>query len=109
MRTLAAIALAALLAACTTTRPLPTLASYNGGYRGIGIDAVLAGDPNDPRVAWLEWNGRRDIVWPPGFTARFAPNLQVLDGSGTVVFRAGDRISGGCAIGEDLLLIRPGG
>jgi hypothetical protein len=105
-----------LLAACTTTRPLPTLSSYNGACRGIGLlDATLVGDAGDPRVAWLEMrgDGRHEIVWPPGFSARFTPDLEVLDASGKVAFRAGDKISGGCTAGPNddpgsVLLIRPG-
>ena len=94
---------------------LPTLNSDNGACRGIGLgDATLAGSPTDERVAWLETpGGRREIVWPPGFTARFTPELEVLDSAASIVFRAGDRISGGCTAGPadnpaELLVIRPG-
>lgn len=57
--------------------------------------------------------GRRDIIWPPGFTARFDPDLRVLDASGTVVLSKGDQITGGCVAGPpdnpgSLLVIRPG-
>ncbi len=105
-----------LLAACgSTTRPLPTLSSDNGACRGVGLqNAALAADPNDPRVAWLETNSvRTEIIWPPGFSARFDPILQVVDAAGSVVFRAGDNIGQGCVAGpsEDpgsVLLIRPG-
>ena len=105
------------LAACgTATRPLPTLSSDNGGCRGVALlNVTLAGDPNDPRVAWLAstGGGRREIIWPPGFSARFDPNLEVLDAAGREVFRAGDKIGGGCVAGPaehpaSLLLIRPG-
>lgn len=95
---------------------LPTLTSDNGGCRDIGLSgATLAGNPADPRVAWLEFGGggRQEIVWPPGFTARFTPQLEILDASGSTVFRAGDSISGGCTAGPaddpgQLLMIRPG-
>jgi hypothetical protein len=93
---------------------LPTLAFDNGACRGIGLDATLAGDPADPRVAWLVGSGgeRQELIWPPGFSARFAPDLQVLDASGAIVFRAGDRIQGGCTAGPagdpgSILVIRP--
>ena len=100
----------------SVTPTLPTLASDNGACRGVGlVDATLAGSPADPRVAWLvsAGGGRQEIVWPPGFSARFTPHLEVIDTSGKTVFRAGDKISGGCVAGppEDpgkLLLIRPG-
>lgn len=95
---------------------LPTLTSDNGACREIGLmGATLAGSPADPRVAWLEFGdeGRREILWPPGFTAQFTPELEILDASRTVVFRAGDAISGGCTAGPaddpgQLLVIRPG-
>jgi hypothetical protein len=66
-------------------------------------------------VTWLvdvSTGGRGEIVWPPGFTARFDPDLAVLDASGKVVYRAGDHIDGGCVAGPNdnpasLLVIRP--
>jgi hypothetical protein len=78
-----------------------------------GGGAKLKGDPNDARVAWVEGSGNRgEIVWPPGFTARFAPDLEVLDASGKVVYREGDEITEGCAVGPpddppSLILILP--
>ena len=99
-----------LVAGCATLRALPTLASYNGGCRGVGLDATLVGDPADPRVAWLVGNGgRQEIVWPPGYSARFTPALEILDASNQIVLRGGDKITGGCTSGRpDVLLIRPG-
>jgi len=105
-----------LLAACgSTTRPLPTLSSDNGFCRGVGLlNATLAGDPNDPQVAWLAVSsGRKQTIWPPGFSARFDPNLQVLDAAGRVVFHAGDKIGAACVAGPpkdpgSVLLTRPG-
>ncbi len=81
-----------LLAACgatpTPSPALPTLASDVSICAGVGTGATLAGSPTDPRVAWLvdPTGGRREIVWPPGFTARFDPDLAVLDASGKVVW-----------------------
>jgi hypothetical protein len=79
----------------------------------VGLDATLVGDAHDPRLAWLVIQGKRvDIIWPPRYTARFTPDLEVLDESGTVVFRSGDRISGGCAAGPNQapaeFIVRPG-
>jgi photosystem II stability/assembly factor-like uncharacterized protein len=98
-----------------STYALPTLESDNGWCRGVGLDAMLAGDPTDPHVAWLiDANGRRrEVVWPPGLTARFDPELQVVDRSGAIVLRAGAHIDSGCTAGPSddpgsLLLIRPG-
>jgi hypothetical protein len=45
--------------------------------------------------------GRRDVIWPPGYVARFTPMLEVLDETGRVIFRDGDAVSGGCTTGPD--------
>jgi hypothetical protein len=94
--------------------PLRTLATDNGGCRGVGLDATLAGAADDPRVAWLvaAGGGQADIIWPPGFTARFDPELEILNQSGAVVYKAGDKITSGCAAPADsrgqVLVIREG-
>ena len=107
---------AVLLAGCAATPApsptLPTLTSDVSICAGVGTIATLAGSPTDPRVAWLvgPTGGRREIVWPPGFTARFDPDLAVLDASGKVVYRAGDQITEGCVVGGDgspLLILAP--
>ena len=103
---------AILIAACGA-RPnpsLPTLSEDIPPCAGVGTEATLAGSPTDPRLAWMvDSHGRRhEIVWQRGFTARFDPDLAVLDASGKVVYRAGDTIDGGCVSGiEDTLLILP--
>ena len=79
---------------------------------GIGISAELHGDLDDPRVTWLvgvDGGGRRDIVWPPGSTAQFTPNLVVLGVDGDVVATEGDFVNGGCltSLPGDILLIPP--
>ena len=105
---------ALLLAACgaTPTPTLPTLTLADPiPCAGVGNDGTLAGSPTDPRVAWLAepQGGRVEIVWPSGFTARFDPDLAVVDATGKVVYRAGDRPGGGCVIGgsDSPLLILP--
>jgi hypothetical protein len=55
---------------------------------------------------------RRELVWPPRYAARFKPDMEVLNEKGTVVFRQGDTVQGGCVKGpaEDpgsIILIRP--
>jgi hypothetical protein len=54
----------------------------------------LTGAIDDPRVTWFA--GTRDrgarIKWLPGYTARFRPKLEVVDPSGVVVAREGDRL-----------------
>ena len=106
-------AIALLLAACGAmpTPSLPTFSQENPPCAGVGTDATLTGSPTDPRLAWMvdPQGGRHEIVWPQGFTARFDPELAVLDASGTVVYRAGDKIDGGCVTGSGntLLILLP--
>jgi hypothetical protein len=106
-------AVALLLAGCeaTPTPSLPTLADEVQVCEGVHLGGTLAGSPTDPRVAWVvDSKGRRhEVVWPPGFTARFDTKLAVLDASGKVVYRAGDTIDGGCVHGgaDSPLLILP--
>jgi len=109
------LAMAFLLAACGAT-PIPTLPTLttfaeDTACAGVGTAATLVGSPTDPRLAWLVdfQGGRHEAVWPRAFTARFDPDLAVLDPSGKVVYRAGDVIDGGCVTGsENALLILPG-
>ena len=107
---------ATLLAACraTATPTLPTLPmrAEDVVCAGVGNDGTLTGSPTDARLAWLAepQDGRVEIVWPQGFTARFDPDLAILDASGKVVYRAGDRPGGGCVIGDTgspLLILPP--
>ncbi|HXR27806.1 MAG TPA: hypothetical protein VN771_08065 [Candidatus Baltobacteraceae bacterium] len=78
---------------------------------GVGISAVLRGNVADPRVAWLVDNDlgtRIDVVWPPGYRAKFTPNLEVLDENGVVLLRAGDAVTGGCVTANaPTLLLEP--
>jgi hypothetical protein len=120
------IALAAISAACgpappptTAATSIPTVfvlppAPFPNACRGIGIDAVLVGGATDPRIAWLATarQGNKELVWPPGYVARFGPDLEIIDGTGRVVFRQGDKVTGGCVKGPpdalgSVLLIRP--
>ena len=74
---------------------------------GVGLEAILHGDPADSDVTWLTslmpGAGRQRIVWPAGYLARFAPSLEVLDPTGTVVAREGAFVDGGCVAGDDRL------
>jgi hypothetical protein len=94
------IALAAALNGCSTQQTLP-VAQFPDRCRGVGIDGVLAGSVSDPRVTWLETEqgGQLPLVWPPGWRARFSPDLQVLDDQGVVRMKAGDRVSSICEKG----------
>ena len=104
---LTAAVLVLSLSACGQTLTLPTVARANGWCREIGYDGVLRGDPDDPRVAWGEHQTRvnhvvlrKELVWPPGYTARFTPELEILDASHQIRFVAGDLIEGGCLGGS---------
>jgi hypothetical protein len=103
-----ASALVVCLSACGQTYILPTVASEGGLCRGVGYGGVLRGDPVDPRLAWGETEARtnqlilrKELVWPPGYTARFTPQIEILDSSRQVRYVAGDRIEGGCVTGLD--------
>lgn len=69
---------------------------------GIGFPhATIHGSPADPMVVWVEDDeSRLRLAWPPGYTARFDPDLRVVDASGNVVFREADAISDGCETGD---------
>lgn len=74
------------------------------GCLGTGwVDLTVTGDPKDPRIAWLLFQGkeRREAIWPPGFTARFVPKLEVLNPMGQVVLRDGDAVLEGCLLNND--------
>jgi hypothetical protein len=126
-----AILTSTIIAGCATSAPtqtsMPTatLAATPSGVlyalpvgdtgvacAGVGLEeATLTGDPSDPRVAWLTspW-GRRDVLFPRGFTARFSPRLEVLNTLGDVVAREGTVITGGCVTtgnGGPLLILWP--
>ena len=85
---------------------LPTTDWLAGGAcAGVGLEAVLHGSPNDPRVAWLEdklgGQSRTEVTWPAGYRARFSPNIEVLDENGNVVLREGDAVGGACGFDLD--------
>lgn len=68
---------------------------------GPALQTIVRGRPNDSgHPIWAERNGQAyAIEWPPGFTARFAPQLEVLDRTGAVLVREG----------QDLLLVGDAG
>lgn len=63
---------------------------------------VLTGSPSDPRLAWMVYGTRHELVWPVGYSARFTPKLEVLDARGRVVGHDGDRAIGGCEMGDNI-------
>jgi hypothetical protein len=79
----------------------------------VAVPHVIAGDPDtqticndmllvgrlrgaeaDPRAVWVEnpSGTRVDLAWPAGFSARFAPGLELADARGAVVARGGDEV-----------------
>jgi hypothetical protein len=76
------------------------------------LAAVVRGSASDPDVAWivrLSSGERSNVTWPDGYTARFAPGLEILDASGRVVLRDGDFVDGTCGTdsGGRILLAPP--
>jgi hypothetical protein len=66
---------------------------------GVGRDATIHGSVSDPRLAWAIDNssGRRvELIWPVGYSARFSPQLVVVDRGAKVVAHEGDLIIGSC-------------
>jgi hypothetical protein len=99
-----------LVAGCGIGQPAPSAVPLPAGQAepyacgGIGGGfVILRGSPTDPRLTWetaLDGSGRQDIVWPPGYRARFVPGLEVLDPTGRVIAHDGDRVqAGGCVAG----------
>jgi hypothetical protein len=84
-----------------------------GACGGVGFfDSVLHGDPTAAVPVWIEplspGPARKiEVVWPFGFSARFVPSLELLDSSGMVIAREGDRLTdlGGSANSEAEWLI----
>jgi len=85
------------LSGCTT---LPVDPGWQGnGCRGTGTDMVIHGSMFDQLVSWVELpegGGRVNIVWPVGYRARFVPTLEIVDRTGAIVAREGDRLQGWC-------------
>lgn len=54
----------------------------------------LAGSSSDPLVVWLiDSSGERfNVEWPPGFYARFEPEVRLIAPDRSVVAQAGDTV-----------------
>lgn len=63
---------------------------------------MLHGSLSDPRITWIiQPDGTRmDLAWPPGYSARFTPDLEVLDDRTSDVAREGSLATGGCLTAE---------
>lgn len=71
---------------------------------GVGFVGgfFLHGSPLDPRSAWMTTpdGSRHELAWPVGYSARFVPDLEVLDDAGRVIAREGSTVDGGCETPE---------
>lgn len=91
--------------------PVPT-SGWHGGISQTALqEGILQGSPKDKcvwlvpallprsvlRARHLRSGGRIGVLWPRGFRARFHP-VELLNASGRVVARGGDRISTGGGI-----------
>lgn len=76
-----------------------TLLCSGGGTIG---DFRLHGSPIDARLAWMVWpdGHRTELAFAAGWSARFMPDLEVLDAGGRVVAREGSPIIGTCGTAE---------
>jgi hypothetical protein len=106
-------AVALFLAGCVNSRPpevehidVPTRGAPAGGVIAC-MDALAGGTiVDDPRwgTALAQDDGiRMQVVWPAGYAARRIDGvLELLDESGHVVARAGDRVlvAGGMGAGQ---------
>jgi hypothetical protein len=58
-------------------------------------DAFLAGDVDDPSVAWVvSAEGQRvNVLWPEGYAARFVPDVELIGPIGQLVARSGELLT----------------
>jgi hypothetical protein len=70
-----------------------------GGYPD---EPRLHGAPDDPRLVWMIRSDgtRTELGRPLGFSARFAPTLQVLDDHGRVIASERSIVQGGCGTAD---------
>lgn len=66
-----------------------------GGTGWVG-GHLLTGSASDPRLVWMMAGGRQELEWPVGYSARFTPELELLDEDGIVVGHEGTELDGGC-------------
>lgn len=120
VRGITCVLVATLLAGCAAagspTLPLPTLAPGEvalpeylaevggapqlcAGVAWVGFPVVVDGSRDDPALTWIVFGNdghRENLLWPPGYRARFTPSLVVLDPTGQAVAREGEYATGGC-------------
>ncbi len=52
----------------------------------------------------FEDGSRKELVWLPGTSARFVPELEVIGPDGKVIAREGSLVTGGCPVGDPNVL-----
>jgi hypothetical protein len=60
----------------------------------MSLDGTIHGDRWASPPVWVDGDPEAhvEIVWSAGYSARFTPNLQLIDEHGNVVAREGDRL-----------------
>jgi hypothetical protein len=119
MRGITGVLVVALLAGCAAGSPTPPLATLGpgevalpeylaevggapqlcAGVAWVGFSVVVHGSRDDPALTWIVFGNdghRENLLWPPGYRARFTPSLVVLDPTGQAVAREGEYATGGC-------------
>jgi hypothetical protein len=88
-----------------TWSPLPTLPPGPAPTcAGAGVtEATVRGNPTLASPVWFEVASRNiPTVWPFGYTARFVPDLEVVDSAGNVIAREGTVLTDvGVCVGQD--------
>ena len=67
-------------------------------------DVRVHGSSEDPALTWIVFASdghRENLLWPPGFRARFTPTLEVLDPFAHVYSREGDPAHDHCPMQPD--------
>jgi hypothetical protein len=70
------------------------------GVGWVGGGHYLTGSASDLRLVWMVSGKRFELEWPVGYSARFTPQLELLDAEGVVVGREGSELIGGCETAE---------
>lgn len=69
---------------------------------------TLHGSADDPAVTWIFFERsrlRQNVRWPMGYSARFAPALEIYNTSRERVAVEGDRVVGGCPAVPDGVMV----
>jgi hypothetical protein len=101
----AALAVPATLIAGCTSAPIGSVAIQTSAPATIcataRVSGILVADPTYG-LAFMRDGGARGVIWPNGYSARREKDgvVVLIDPSGHVVAREGDRVSSAGAFGE---------